>query len=222
MTRNQRETLKKIGIRLWELREKRVSVDDCDRSIKKNDAWKKIEAEVEICRQCVLHETRSRVVFGKGSRDAELLIVGEAPGAEEDKQGVPFVGKAGLLLDQMLEVCGTDPKEVYIANVVKCRPPDNRNPEKLEVNLCLNFLLKQIELISPKAILVLGRVAAHTLLNCNESLAKLRGRVHYDSITSVPIIVTYHPAYLLRSPREKAKSWLDLRLFKKMVEKHLE
>ena len=222
MIRNQRETLKKIGITLWKIRAKRVAAPVWDSSVESDDAWRKIEEKALTCSQCVLHETRDRVVFGKGPTDAEVLIIGEAPGAEEDRQGIPFVGKAGLLLDQMLEACGTDPKEVYIANVVKCRPPNNRNPEKSEISFCLKFLLKQIEFISPKAILVLGRIAAHTLLNCNESLARLRGRVHYDSITSVPVVVTYHPAYLLRSPQEKAKSWSDLMLFKQTVEKNLE
>lgn len=180
----------------------------------KYECWDKVIKDATSCVSCPLHLTRNSVVVGKGLKEAELLVVGEAPGAEEDKQGVPFVGKAGLLLDQMMFACSEYFGEVYIANVVKCRPPGNRTPEKIEIDSCLGFLLRQIRLLSPKCILALGRTAAHTLLNSDAPMKKLRGKVHHDGILEIPVVVTYHPAYLLRSPLEKAKSWEDLKLLK--------
>ena len=161
------------------------------------------------CTACALHQGRTQTVFGVGDEKAHWLLVGEAPGAEEDRVGEPFVGQAGRLLDNMLAAIGLRRGDnVYICNVLKCRPPGNRNPEPGEVAKCTPFLLRQIELIGPKLIVAMGRFAAQTLLGTDASIASLRGRVH--RYAGVPLIVTYHPAYLLRNLPDKAKAWQDL------------
>ncbi|HVW49126.1 MAG TPA: uracil-DNA glycosylase [Trinickia sp.] len=171
--------------------------------------WDALEARVSACEQCRLCEKRTRTVFGVGDRAADWMLIGEAPGENEDKQGEPFVGQAGKLLDSMLRAVSLARGEnVYIANVVKCRPPGNRNPEPDEVARCEPYLQRQVALVKPKLIVALGRVAAQNLLKTDASISSLRGRVHrYED---VPVIVTYHPAYLLRSLPDKAKAWLDL------------
>jgi len=174
--------------------------------------WEALEQRVSSCRRCVLAETRQRVVFGTGNRDADWMFIGEGPGAEEDRQGLPFVGRAGKLLDRMIEACGLRREAVYIANVVKCRPPGNRDPKAEEVAACAPWLRRQIELVSPKVIVVLGRVAAHALLDTDRPLGRLRGAPHLYDDTGIPMIVTYHPAYLLRNPADKRKAWEDLKL----------
>jgi DNA polymerase len=166
---------------------------------------------VRECRLCGLCETRTQTVFGTGDRRARLMVVGEAPGAEEDRQGEPFVGRAGMLLNAMLRAAGFERGEVFIANVLKCRPPNNRDPSDEEAGRCLPYLRRQIELVAPAAILCVGRIAAQRLLGTDEPIGRLRGRVH-DFDGCVPVIATYHPAYLLRSPGEKRKSWDDLKL----------
>ena len=171
--------------------------------------WPELKATVAGCQACALHKTRTKTVFGVGDEKAQWLLVGEAPGAEEDKQGEPFVGQAGRLLDNMLAAIGLNRSEnVYIANVLKCRPPGNRNPEAFEVAQCTPHLLRQLELIKPKLILAMGRFAVQTLLETDASIASLRGKLH--RYRGVPLIVTYHPAYLLRSLPDKAKAWEDL------------
>lgn len=171
--------------------------------------WRALQAEVAACTACGLCKTRSNTVFGVGSTQADWLIVGEAPGADEDKQGEPFVGQAGKLLDNMLAAIGLRRGEgVFIANVLKCRPPQNRDPNPHEVAQCEPFLLRQIELLQPKIIVAVGRIAAQSLLKNDAKIGALRGKVH--RYHGVPLIVTYHPAYLLRSPLEKAKAWQDL------------
>jgi len=171
--------------------------------------WPALQAEVAQCTACGLCQTRSNTVFGVGSQPADWLIVGEAPGAEEDKQGEPFVGQAGKLLDNMLAAIGLQRGNgVFIANVLKCRPPQNRDPNPHEVNQCEPFLLRQIELLQPKLIVAVGRIAAQSLLKTDARIGALRGKVH--SYHGVPLIITYHPAYLLRSQQEKAKAWQDL------------
>jgi DNA polymerase len=171
--------------------------------------WGALEARVTGCEQCRLCEKRTRTVFGVGDREADWMLIGEAPGENEDKQGEPFVGQAGKLLDSMLHTLTLARGEnVYIANVVKCRPPGNRNPEPDEVARCEPYLQRQVALVKPKLIVALGRVAAQNLLKTDASISSLRGRVHrYEG---VPVIVTYHPAYLLRSLPDKAKAWADL------------
>jgi DNA polymerase len=171
--------------------------------------WIELKQAVPACTACSLHKTRTQTVFGVGDENADWLLVGEAPGAEEDRLGDPFVGQAGKLLDNMLAAIGLSrQKNVYIANVLKCRPPGNRNPEPDEVARCTPHLRRQIELIEPKLIVAMGRFAAQTLLATDATIASLRGRVH--SYAGVPLIVTYHPAYLLRNLPDKSKAWADL------------
>ena len=171
--------------------------------------WAELKQAVPDCTACPLHNTRTQTVFGVGDESAEWLLVGEAPGAEEDRLGEPFVGQAGKLLDNMLAAIRLKRGEnVYIANVLKCRPPANRNPEPGEVACCSPHLLRQIELIRPQLIVAMGRFAAQTLLNSDASIASLRGRVH--RYHGVPLVITYHPAYLLRSLPDKSKAWADL------------
>jgi DNA polymerase len=171
--------------------------------------WIEIKQAVPACTACGLHKTRTQTVFGVGDENADWMLIGEAPGAEEDRLGDPFVGQAGKLLDNMLSAIGLSRRRnVYIANVLKCRPPGNRNPEPEEVAKCSPFLLKQIELIQPKLVVAMGRFAAQTLLATDASIASLRGRVH--QYAGRPLIVTYHPAYLLRNLPDKAKAWEDL------------
>ncbi len=178
--------------------------------------WPALEAEVKACTRCRLHASRTQTVFGVGSRSARWLFVGEAPGADEDRQGEPFVGRAGQLLNAMLFALGLKREDVYIANVLKCRPPDNRDPQDDEAAACEPFLVRQIELIRPRLIVALGRHAAHSLLRTDQPLGRLRGqKLGYHG---TPLIVTYHPAYLLRSPLEKRKAWDDLCLARKVIE----
>ncbi len=180
--------------------------------------WEALQTRVAECRLCELHKTRTQTVFGVGNRHADWLIIGEAPGADEDRQGEPFVGRAGQLLNAMLQALDLKRQDVYIANILKCRPPQNRDPKAEEVLHCSSYLERQIQLIQPKVILALGRIAAQKLLQTNTSLGRLRGRLHHIEMTSAPVIVTYHPAYLLRSPLEKRKSWEDLLFAKKTLE----
>lgn len=181
--------------------------------------WDALQARVAGCVACGLCKSRRQTVFGAGSPTAPWLIVGEAPGAEEDARGEPFVGQAGKLLDNMLAAIGrsrtaSDGQAVYIANVLKCRPPGNRNPEPDEVAQCAPYLKRQIELLSPRVIIVMGRFAAQTLLGTEATIASLRGRVHdvRSGEHTIPVVVTYHPAYLLRNLADKAKAWQDLLL----------
>ena len=171
--------------------------------------WDALAARVADCTRCGLCEKRTNTVFGVGDREADWMLIGEAPGENEDKQGEPFVGQAGKLLDNMLRSLSLERGDnVYIANVIKCRPPGNRNPEPDEVARCEPYLQRQVALVKPKLIVALGRFAAQTLLKTDASIASLRGRVH--TYEGVPVIVTYHPAYLLRSLQDKSKAWADL------------
>jgi DNA polymerase len=176
--------------------------------------WDGLQAEVRACTRCVLSRTRTQVVFGVGNRAAELLVVGEAPGADEDEQGEPFVGRAGQLLNAMLRAMQAPRESVYIANIIKCRPPGNRDPVPDEVSCCLPFLQRQIELLAPRMMLAVGRIAAQNLLSTDTPLGKLRGRLHEFGPGRIPLVVTYHPAYLLRSPGEKRKAWIDLKFLR--------
>jgi len=174
--------------------------------------WEALRAEVAACRKCGLCETRTQTVFGVGDPRARWLIVGEAPGAEEDRRGEPFVGRAGQLLDSMLRAVGLSRETAFIANVLKCRPPGNRDPRPDEVANCLPYLERQIALIEPQVMLAVGRISAQTLLGTDAPVARLRGRVHRHGERGIPLVVTYHPAYLLRAPAEKRKAWEDLKL----------
>jgi DNA polymerase len=189
--------------------------------------WDELQQAVSACTACGLCRSRRQTVFGIGHPQAHWLLVGEAPGAEEDARGEPFVGQAGKLLDNMLAAVGLarsgrEPADsVYIANVLKCRPPGNRNPEPAEVAQCEPFLQRQIALLQPRLVVVMGRFAAQSLLGTDASIASLRGRVHTIDVDGrkVPVIVTYHPAYLLRNLADKAKSWSDLCLARQVAER---
>jgi uracil-DNA glycosylase family 4 len=174
--------------------------------------WDGLAAAVAGCTRCGLAATRTNTVFGVGDRNARWLVVGEAPGADEDRQGEPFVGRAGQLLNSMLRAAGLERGQVFIANVLKCRPPGNRDPLPEEVRCCLPYLHRQIALLGPSLILCVGRIAAQNLLATDTPIGKLRGRAHVLAPFGTPVVVTYHPAYLLRSPGEKRKAWDDLRL----------
>ena len=173
--------------------------------------------EADGCKRCELHRTRDKVVFGSGSPAARWMFVGEAPGAEEDKQGLPFVGRAGALLGGMLGGLRLSRDDVYIANVLKCRPPNNRDPFGQEVRECSPFLHRQVGLVQPEVIVAMGRFAAQVLLDSDQRLGQLRGRPHNFGEDPVPVVVTYHPAYLLRSPGAKSKTWEDLLLARSLL-----
>jgi DNA polymerase len=185
-----------------------VVLSDADTATDHSRDWAALEAEVRVCTKCSLHQTRTQTVFGVGHRHAKWMFIGEAPGADEDRQGEPFVGKAGQLLNAILFAMGLKREEVYIANVLKCRPPGNRDPQPDEVAQCEPYLIRQIELIRPQLIVALGRHAAHSLLKTEVPLGKLRGQKL--SYHGTPLFVTYHPAYLLRNPADKRKVWDDL------------
>ena len=173
--------------------------------------WEQLRSRVAACTRCALSKTRTQTVFGIGDPNADWLIVGEAPGAEEDRRGEPFVGRAGQLLDSMLRAIGLARERVYIANVLKCRPPGNRDPAPVETAECLPYLERQIALLKPKIMLAVGRIAAQNLLKTELPLARLRQQEHRFGAARVPLVVTYHPAYLLRTPIEKRKAWEDLK-----------
>ncbi len=174
--------------------------------------WDELASRVGACTRCGLAGSRTQTVFGVGDRAARWLVVGEAPGADEDRAGEPFVGRAGQLLDSMLRATGLARQQVFIANVLKCRPPGNRDPHPDEVRCCLPYLQRQIALVDPSLILCVGRIAAQNLLGVDTPLGQLRGRVHELKPLGKRVVVTYHPAYLLRSPGEKRKAWADLQL----------
>ena len=217
------EILKEMGLApVWKLRsvqqvpeQIQIQRQESSSGIQEMD-WTQLKAKVSGCTDCKLRAGCTQTVFGVGDEQAQWLLVGEAPGAEEDRLGEPFVGQAGRLLDNMLFSIGLSrDKNVYIANVLKCRPPGNRNPEPDEVAKCSPHLLRQIGLIQPRLIVAMGRFAAQTLLGTDATIASLRGRVH--RYAGVPLVVTYHPAYLLRNLPDKAKAWADLVFAKKTI-----
>lgn len=178
--------------------------------------WDELRVCVADCTRCALSKTRTQTVFGVGRQNANWMIVGEAPGAEEDRRGEPFVGRAGQMLNEMLRAVGLSRESVFIANVLKCRPPNNRDPEPGEASACRQYLDRQIELVQPQVILAVGKIAAQNLLQSDEPVGRMRGRQH--DLKGVPLVVTYHPAYLLRSPSQKRKVWQDLCLAKQLSE----
>ncbi len=180
--------------------------------------WEELRATVAACTLCQLHQHRTQTVFGVGNRNADWMIIGEAPGAEEDRRGEPFVGRAGKLLDEMLRAVGLDRSTVFIANILKCRPPNNRDPAADEAAACRGYLERQIDMINPRLILAVGRIAAQQLLHSDSAVGRMRGRVHSLGDRQVPVVVTYHPAYLLRSPSQKRKVWADLCLARQTAE----
>jgi DNA polymerase len=202
--------LKALDIEVWERRGVAPCAIPAPVS-RPQSGWAELERAVKSCTLCPLHQTRTQAVFGVGNRNAQWMVIGEAPGADEDRQGEPFVGRAGQLLNSMLKAIGLPREQVFIANILKSRPPNNRDPRPEEVQACLPYLFRQIELVNPRLILCVGRIAAQTLLETDTSIGKLRGQLHRIA-GNRPMIVTYHPAYLLRSPGEKRKSWSDLLL----------
>jgi uracil-DNA glycosylase len=209
--------LKALEVDVWERRGLAPSADVATPAAttlpaaESQPGWVELERAVRSCTLCPLHQTRTQGVFGVGNRNAQWMVIGEAPGADEDRQGEPFVGRAGQLLNSMLKAIGLQREQVFIANILKSRPPGNRDPKPEEVGACLPYLFRQIELVNPQLILCVGRIAAQTLLETDTSIGKLRGQLHRIA-GNRPMIVTYHPAYLLRSPGEKRKSWADLLL----------
>jgi DNA polymerase len=203
----RRAYLQAMGIDVWLPRDAAES-DTTDVAVAEDLDWDELRVCVAECSRCELANSRTRTVFGAGNHDADWMIVGEAPGAEEDRSGEPFVGRAGKILDEMLRAIGQDRESVFIVNILKCRPPDNRDPKPAEAAACRAYLDRQIELVQPKVILAAGKIAAQNLLGSNEKVGDMRGR-GYD-LNGIPLVVTYHPAYLLRSPSQKRKSWEDL------------
>lgn len=179
--------------------------------------WQALQQRVASCQACALSQQRTQTVFGVGNRDADVMFVGEAPGFHEDRQGEPFVGRAGQLLTAMLAAINLKREDVFIANILKCRPPNNRDPSTEEVASCTPYLLEQLALLKPKLIVTLGRVAAHFLLESNQPLARLRGNLLTYQPAKLPLLVTYHPAYLLRNPSDKAKAWQDWQLLRQQL-----
>ena len=215
-----------MGIDVWLPRDTVDAVEEIPRatgdttSKTEPEIWQGLRQQVSTCTACTLHESRTQTVFGVGDTQADWLLIGEAPGAEEDRRGEPFVGRAGKLLDSMLLAMGLSREQVFIANILKCRPPNNRDPKPEEVVACESFLKKQIELIQPKIILTVGRIAAQNLLKVDTPIGRMRGQRYTYGDTGIPVVVTYHPAYLLRSPREKRKSWQDLQMAMKIYKEN--
>lgn len=231
----RRQYLDAMGIQSWSLRqahsEPQLEIDEVqqDEPVAAAAAeqvitqpqlapdWTTLEQQVKACQNCELSQQRTQAVFGVGNRKADWMVIGEAPGADEDAQGEPFVGRAGKLLNQMLLAVGLKREEVYIANIVKCRPPNNRDPRPEEATACEAYLQQQIALVQPKVIFAVGRVAAQNLLKSDQKVGAMRGKTFEYGPDKVPVVVTYHPAYLLRSPGEKRKAWQDLLAAKQIL-----
>jgi len=224
LTARQHEYLRLMGIQVWQRRSatpvpgasapaaSEAAIAARATPAADADAWESLRREVAGCTRCALHQGRTNTVFGVGDTAAEWLVIGEAPGAEEDRRGEPFVGRAGQLLNAMLEAIGLRREQVYIANIIKCRPPKNRDPRPEEAAACEPYLREQIRLLRPRIILAVGRIAAQNLLKQDTPIGRMRGKTFEFSESGIPVVVTYHPAYLLRSPQEKRKAWQDLQL----------
>ena len=212
---DRNKILQLIGVDVWRLRlQKKPPLND-----KSKDSWVTLQNEVKSCELCSLHKTRTQTVFGVGDSKADWLFIGEAPGMDEDLQGEPFVGRAGGLLNEMVFSIGLSREKIFIANILKCRPPKNRDPLAAEVAQCLPYLERQIQHINPMIIVAVGRVAAQNLLQTDKTMSQLRGRIHSFGAKRAPLVVIYHPAYLLRSPSQKFKAWEDLTLAKQAISK---
>jgi DNA polymerase len=223
----RRYYLEAMGIQLWTEKTdsaSEITIPDAvkaaplavrEPAVVQNNDWQSLQAEVAACTRCELHQSRTQTVFGTGNAHADVLIVGEAPGQEEDACGKPFVGRAGHLLDAMLLAIGLQREQVYITNILKCEPPQNRNPHPEEIIHCEEYLHRQIDLLQPKIIFALGKFAAQTLLASDDPVSVMRVAQH--EYRGIPLLVSYHPAYLLRKPTEKRKSWHDLLRLKAML-----
>src|SRR3990167_1631706 len=202
-----------LGIHRWERR--RISPGEMPETASSD--WDSLQQQVAACTICRLHQTRTQTVFGVGNCLADLMFIGEAPGFHEDQQGEPFVGRAGQLLTAMIKTIGFERHQVYIANILKCRPPNNRDPQPDEVQSCTPYLNQQITLVNPKLLIAVGRIAAHYLLKTKASLESLRNKMHSYGEKETKLIVTYHPAYLLRNPVDKKKAYLDLQFIHRTI-----
>ena len=212
----RRAYLQAMGIDVWLPRDaQEPAAESVGSELAPAMDWPELRDCVANCTRCELSESRSNTVFGVGNQQADWMIIGEAPGAEEDRRGEPFVGRAGQLLDQMLLAIGQSRDKVFIANILKCRPPHNRDPKPVEAEACRQYLDRQIELIQPRIILAVGKIAAQNLLGSDDPVGRMRGRPH--DLGGIPLVVTYHPAYLLRSPSQKHKSWSDLCLAQRLA-----
>lgn len=212
----RRAYLRAMGIDVWLPRdEPELRVAAASDATAASLDWDGLAACVANCTRCELSKSRTKTVFGVGNRSADWMIIGEAPGSEEDRRGEPFVGRAGKLLDEMLHAIGLSRDTVFIANILKCRPPNNRDPKPAEAAECRRYLERQIELIQPKIILAVGKIAAQNLLGSTETVGRMRARQH--ELNGIPLVVTYHPAYLLRSPSHKRDSWRDLCIAKRLA-----
>lgn len=219
MTGLREQYLAAIGMPVWvERKATSTSAPAATPGQGRDAVWEALAKEVRDCTRCALHAGRRQTVFGVGNRSADLLVVGEAPGQEEDRRGEPFVGRAGQLLNSMLRAIGLQRETIYIANILKCRPPNNRDPRPEEALACTPYLNRQIALIEPRVILALGRISAQWLLQSDLPVGRLRGKIMELSTGAIPLVVSYHPAYLLRSPAAKAKAWQDLCLVKSVLE----
>ncbi len=218
----QLDILKRMKIDVWRLRDRQPADIDAGQSeCARGTLLDEIAAEIGQCQRCQLHKSRIKTVAGSGSSQADWMFIGEAPGQNEDQQGQPFVGRAGQLLDAMIAALQMQRTDVFIANVIKCRPPGNRDPLPTEVAECEPYLHRQLVVIEPKVIVALGRISAQALLKTSEPLGKLRGTVHRYGASNIPLVATYHPAYLLRSPQQKAKAWQDLLLAQSVISSSL-
>ena len=218
--KNKEQYLQAMGVVVW--KEKKMTAIDAAAKIRQQETsvaltWEELECEVKNCTCCDLYKSRNNVVFGVGDRHAKVMFIGEAPGANEDLQGEPFVGRAGMLLNSMLLSIQLKRDKIYIANILKCRPPENRDPSPAEVKECTKHLQQQIAIIKPRVLVAVGKIAAHFLLNTDEAMGKLRGQVFSYGEQETPLLVTYHPAYLLRSPREKSKAYEDMLTLQSMI-----
>jgi DNA polymerase len=216
----RREYLAALGLSSWVLRAPPAAAPTAAAPLAGREAgcdWLQLRERVAACTRCALARTRTQTVFGVGDPAAGWMVIGEAPGAEEDKRGEPFVGRAGQLLNSMLRAIGLAREQVYIANMLKCRPPNNRDPAAGEVAECSPYLDRQVELVQPKIMLVVGRIAAQNLLETTVPLGRLRLKVHTYGPAKVPVVVTYHPAYLLRAPADKRKAWDDLQFAREVA-----
>jgi uracil-DNA glycosylase len=217
----KKKYLQTMGIEVWQQKKGKVtkkqtkSVSSTN-SVQQMD-WEELEKTVAACTLCGLCKSRTHTVFGVGNKKAKIMFIGEAPGANEDLQGEPFVGRAGMLLTAMLQSIGLQRSDVYIANILKCRPPNNRDPQPEEEKVCTPYLQRQIALIKPQFLVAVGRIAAQFLLQTTETMARLRGQTFTYGEQKTPLFVTYHPAYLLRSPREKSKAYLDFKEIKRRI-----
>ncbi|MBT8102024.1 MAG: uracil-DNA glycosylase [Gammaproteobacteria bacterium] len=215
----RRAYLRAMGIDVWLPRDEQDPEVHEESGSDGGMGWEALRDCVTHCTRCELAQSRTNTVFGVGNPDADWMIVGEAPGAEEDRRGEPFVGRAGKLLDEMLRAIGQSRDGVFIANILKCRPPNNRDPKASEAASCRQYLDRQIELVQPKIILAVGRIAAQNLLGCDDPVGRMRGRQY--ELNGIPLVVTYHPAYLLRSPSQKSKSWSDLCLATRLAAEYV-